>query len=68
MMLGTNRLAGRARNGSGVLDRLPARRALAGFTPGRDVRLVEVFLRATCTLGAAAAARDIGVRTTVVHR
>lgn len=42
--------------------------ALVGFTDARDVRLVDVFLRAARTLEAAVAAREIGVRPTVVHR
>ena len=38
------------------------------FNPGRDVRLVEVFLRASRTMEAAAAARALGVTPTTVHR
>jgi hypothetical protein len=68
MMLETNHLGDQARDRSGVAVPRPAPLGLAGFTPRRDVRLVEVFLRATRTQGAAAAAREIGVRATVVHR
>ena len=68
MMLETNRLLGQPEDRSTVARPRPAPLPLAGFTPTRDVRLVEVFLRATRTLNAAAAAREIGVRTTIVHR
>ena len=68
MMLETNRLVARAEDRSAVAVSLPAPLPEAAFPPGRDVRLVEVFLRATRTRDAAATAREIGVRTTVVHR